>query len=40
MSSSKQTNNKEKFEDTKGVLRIRKSRQDRQYNDQKKKDKQ
>jgi hypothetical protein len=30
----------EKFEDTKGVIRIRKSKNDRQHNDQKKKDKQ
>ena len=30
----------EMFEDTKGVIRIRKSKQDRQHNDQKKKDKQ
>jgi hypothetical protein len=28
---------KEAYEDTKGVIRIRKSRKDRQYNDQKKK---
>jgi len=31
--------NKEKFEDTKGVIRSRKSEMDRQYNGQKKKDK-
>ena len=30
----------EEFEDTKGVIRIRKSKKDRQHNDQKKKDKQ
>ena len=30
----------EKFEDIKGVIRIRKSKKDRQYNGQKKKDKQ
>jgi len=30
----------EKFEDTKGVIRIRKSKKDRQHNGQKKKDKQ
>jgi len=30
---------KETFEDTKGVIRIRKSENDGQYNDQKKKDK-
>ena len=29
----------EEFEDTKGVIRIRKSKKDRQHNDQKKKDK-
>ena len=29
----------EEFEDTKGVIRIRKSMKDRQHNDQKKKDK-
>ena len=29
----------EEFEDTKGVTRIRKSKKDRQHNDQKKKDK-
>jgi len=29
----------EKFEDTKGVIRIRKSEKNRQYNDQTKKDK-
>jgi len=29
----------EKFEDTKGVIRIRKSKKDRQHNGQKKKDK-
>ena len=28
------------FEDTKGVIRIRKSKKDRQHNDQKRKDKQ
>jgi hypothetical protein len=31
---------KEKFEDTKGVIRVRKSKKDRQHNGQKKKDKQ
>jgi hypothetical protein len=30
----------EEFEDTKGVIRIHKSKNDRQHNDQKKKDKQ
>jgi len=30
---------KEKFEDTKGVIRIRKSKKDRQHNDQKKRTK-
>ena len=30
---------KEEFEETKGVIRIRKSKKDRQHNDQKKKDK-
>jgi hypothetical protein len=30
----------EEFEDTKGVIRIRKSKKDRQHNGQKKKDKQ
>ena len=30
----------EEFEDIKGVIRIRKSKKDRQHNDQKKKDKQ
>jgi len=30
----------EEYEDTKGVIRIRKSKEDRQHNDQKKKDKQ
>jgi hypothetical protein len=30
---------KEEFEDTKGVIRIRKSKKNRQHNDQKKKDK-
>jgi hypothetical protein len=30
----------EEFEDTKGVIRIRKSKKDKQHNDQKKKDKQ
>ena len=30
---------KEEFEDTKGVIRIRKSQKDRQHNGQKKKDK-
>ena len=30
---------KEEFEDTKGVIRIRKSKKDRQHNGQKKKDK-
>jgi len=29
----------EEFDDTKEVIRIRKSKKDRQYNDQKKKDK-
>ena len=29
----------EEFEDTKGVIRIRKSKKDRQHNDQKKNDK-
>jgi hypothetical protein len=29
--------NEEEFEDTKGVIRIRKSKKNRQYNDQKKK---
>ena len=29
----------EEFEDTKGVIRIRKSKKDRQHNDQKEKDK-
>ena len=29
----------EEFKDTKGVIRIRKSKKDRQHNDQKKKDK-
>jgi hypothetical protein len=32
--------NGRKFEDTKGIIRIRKSKKDRQQNDQKKKDKQ
>jgi hypothetical protein len=32
--------NKEEFEDTKGAIRIRKSKKDRQHNGQKKKDKQ
>ena len=31
-------NHREEFEDTKGVMKIRKSKQDRQHNDQKKKD--
>jgi hypothetical protein len=31
---------KEEFEDTKGVIRIIKSKKDRQHNDQKRKDKQ
>jgi len=31
---------KKKFEDTKGVIKSLKSKKDRQYNDQKKKDKQ
>ena len=31
---------KEEFEDTKGVIRIRKSKKDRQHNGQNKKDKQ
>jgi hypothetical protein len=31
---------KEKFEDTKGVIRVRKSKKDRQHNGQKKKNKQ
>jgi len=30
----------EEFEDTKGIIRIRKSKKDRQHNGQKKKDKQ
>ena len=30
---------KEEFEDTKGIIRIRKSKKDRQHNGQKKKDK-
>ena len=30
----------EKFEDTKGLIRSRKSKKDRQHNDQKKKDRQ
>jgi len=30
---------KEEFEDTKGVIRIRKSKKNRQHNDQRKKDK-
>jgi hypothetical protein len=30
---------KDEFEDTKGVIRIRKSKKDRQHNDQKKKEK-
>ena len=30
---------KDKFEDTKSVIKIRKSKKDRQYNGQKKKDK-
>jgi hypothetical protein len=32
-------NNKKEFEDTKGVIRVRKSKKDRQRNGQKKKDK-
>jgi hypothetical protein len=32
-------NRQEEFEDTKGVIRIRKSKENRQHNDQKKKDK-
>ena len=32
--------NRGEFEDTKGVIRIRKSKKDRQHNEQKKKDKQ
>jgi hypothetical protein len=35
----KSTKDKEEFEDTKGVIRIPKSKKDRQHNDQKKKDK-
>ena len=31
---------KEEFEDTKGVIRIRKSKKDKQHNDEMKKDKQ
>ena len=31
--------NREEFKDTKGVIRIRKLKKDRQHNDQKKKDK-
>ena len=34
-----QWNYEEEFEDTKGIIRIRKSKKDRQHNGQKKKDK-
>ena len=37
--SSSYLNWQEEFEDTKGVIRIRKSKKDKQHNDQKKKDK-
>ena len=39
MTYRKRTRDKEEFEDTKGVIRIPKSKTDRQHNDQKKKDK-
>jgi hypothetical protein len=35
----KQRSTKEEFEDSKGIIRIRKSKNDRQHNGQKKKDK-
>ena len=37
MDKGKKTKGQEKFEDTKGVIRSRKSKNDRQYNGQKKK---
>jgi hypothetical protein len=39
MDKGKKTKGQEKFEDTKGVIRSRKSKNDRQYNGQRKKDK-
>ena len=39
MDKRKKTKGQEKFEDIKGVIRSRKSKNDRQYNGQKKKDK-
>jgi hypothetical protein len=40
MTKRKSTKGQEEFEDTKGVIRIRISKKNRQHNDQKKKDKQ
>ena len=39
MAKRRRTKGQEEFEDTKGVIRIRKWKKDRQYNGQKKKDK-
>jgi hypothetical protein len=39
MDKGKKTKGQEKFEDIKGVIRSRKSKNDRQYNGQRKKDK-
>jgi hypothetical protein len=39
MTRRKRTKGQEEFEDTKGVIRIRISKKNRQHNDQKKKDK-
>ena len=39
MAKRKMTKVQEEFEDTKGVIRIRKSKKDRQHNGQKKNDK-
>ena len=39
MKRKKKKNKHDNFEDTKGIIRIRKSKKNRQYNDQQKKDK-